>query len=168
MQDKHNFKQLGTIYESMVTGGRDPQGGYSPEPGSEGFKRNELSVKLPIPSKRGRQPAGPMTTLRYDPVKLEPFLPQLDIYLNPLLDDAGNRLQNDSIEDFLVALGVPEPEGTAGPASLLTTSEIEYLVDMLNKKFGTLFSYDDVELKLIDGGLNDDWGDEDAEDQFDN
>jgi hypothetical protein len=31
MQDKHKFKQLGLIYEAMDTGGRDPQGGYSPE-----------------------------------------------------------------------------------------------------------------------------------------
>jgi len=160
MQDKHNFKQLGTIYESMVTGGRDPQGGYSPEPGSEGFKRNELSVKLPIPSRRGRQPAGPMTTLRYNPTALEPFLSK----------------QNDSINDFLAALGVPEPEKVEGPpggflppyqpspVELLQPSEIEYLVTMLNKKFGTTFSYDDYNLLLVDAGPNEEHDDEDAED----
>jgi hypothetical protein len=132
----------------MVTGDRDPQGGYSPEPGSEGFKKNELSVKLPLPSRRGRRPAGPMTTLRYNPTALEPFLSK----------------QNDDINQFLVALGVPD-NGQNGPYpfELLTTSEIEYLVDMLNKKFGTTFSYDDVDMLLIDAGPDDD-DDEDAED----
>ena len=139
MQDKHKFKQLGLIYESMVTRGE----GGPPDPGSPNFTDRTMSVKVKV---RGQG----LLTLRFDKNALRPFLDK----------------QNDSINDFLVALGVPD-NGVNGPYpfELLQPSDIEYLVRMLNKEFGTTFSYDDEEMILIDAGPNEEYDDdEDAED----
>ena len=138
MQDKHKFKQLGLIYESMVTRGE----GGPPDPGSPNFTDRTMSVKVKV---RGQG----LLTLRFDKNALRPFLDK----------------QNDSINDFLVALGVPD-NGVNGPYpfELLQPSDIEYLVRMLNKEFGTTFSYDDVDMLLIDAGPNEEYDDEDAED----
>ena len=139
MQDKHKFKQLGLIYESMVTRGE----GGPPDPSSPNFTDRTMSVKVKL---RGKG----LLTLRFDKNALRPFLDK----------------QNDSINDFLVALGVPD-NGQNGPYpfELLQPSDIEYLVRMLNKEFGTTFSYDDVDMILIDAGPNEEHDDdEDAED----
>ena len=137
MQDKHKFKQLGLIYEGMVSRG----GGGPPNPSNPNFGDRTMSVK--VKSREG------LLTLRYDKTALEPFLSK----------------QNDDINQFLVALGVPD-NGQNGPYpfELLRPSDIEYLVRMLNKEFGTTFSYDDVDMLLIDAGPDDDDEDEDAED----
>jgi hypothetical protein len=105
-----------------------------------------MSVKVKL---RGKG----LLTLRFDKNALQPFLDK----------------QNDSINDFLVALGVPD-NGAEGPYpfELLQPSDIEYLVRMLNKEFGTTFSYDDVDMILIDAGPNEEYDDdEDAEDAED-
>lgn len=137
MQDKHNFKQLGLIYESMVTRGE----GGPPDPGSPNFTDRTMSVNVKV--------GGRATTLRFDKNALQPFLDK----------------QKDDIDQFLVALGVPD-NGVNGPYpfELLRPSDIEYLVRMLNKEFGTTFSYDDVDMILIDAGPNEEHDDEDAED----
>jgi len=84
---------------------------------------------------------GPVT-LRFDMAALQPFI-------------SG---QNRSLEDFLAAIGIPDPAGehSSGPAAFLTTMETEYLVSMLNKFAGTRFSYDDVDLELVFDGEDDD------------
>jgi hypothetical protein len=134
MQDKHKYKQLGLIYESMVSRGE----GGPPNPSNPNFGDRTMSVK--VKSREG------LLTLRYDKTALEPFLSK----------------QNDDINQFLVALGVPD-NGQNGPYpfELLRPSDIEYLVRMLNKEFGTTFSYDDVDMLLIDAGPNEEYDDED-------
>lgn len=68
MQDKHNYKKLGTIYESMVTDGRDPQGGYSDEDAEDGTPTQtelvygllrDLAAENP-----GKEPAGYLTVFK--------------------------------------------------------------------------------------------------------
>jgi hypothetical protein len=101
-----------------------------------------MTVKIPV---RGHG----VMALKYNKAALEPFLSK----------------QNDSIEDFLAAIGVPDPDGPdPGPRALLKTSDIEYLVRMLNREYGTNFFYDDVDLLLADGGERDD--EEDAEGSY--
>lgn len=145
MQDKHKFKQLGLIYEGMISRGE----GGPPNPSNPNFGDRTMSVKIQmpvkvgqlwLPAKAGRNPAGPMITLRYDKTALEPFLSK----------------QNDDINQFLVALGVPD-NGQNGPHpfELLPPSTIDYLVRMLNKEFGTTFSYDDGRAILTDAGPED-------------
>ena len=145
MQDNYQFKQLGLVYESMVT--RGPGG--PPDPSSPNFGDKTMSIKLPI------QGHG-VVDLKYDRAALEPFLSK----------------QNDSIEDFLAVIGVPDPDGPdPGPIALLRTRKdptasntVDYLVRMLNREFGTNFFYDDVDQLLGDGGEPD--NEEDAEGSY--
>lgn len=91
---------------------------------------------------------GPLT-LRFDMAALQPFISN----------------QNNSLEDFLAAIGIPDPAGehTPGPAAFLTTMETEYLVKMLNKFAGTTFGYDDTFLELVPDNA-DAYDDEDDDD----
>jgi hypothetical protein len=99
---------------------------------------------------------GPLT-LRFDMAALQPFI-------------SG---QNVSLEDYLAAIGVPDPDGPSpGPVALLKPMEIEYLVKMLNKFAGTSFGYDDTDLELVPGNADtlddedDDDNEEDAEGSY--
>ena len=100
---------------------------------------------------------GPLT-LRFDMDALQPFI-------------SG---QNVSLEDFLAAIGIPDPAGehSPGPAAFLQPMETEYLVKMLNKFAGTSFGYDDTDLELVPGnadtldGEDDDDNEEDAEGSY--
>ena len=92
---------------------------------------------------KGRH-TGPLT-LRFDKAALQPFIDGQNVYVG----------------DFLTTIGIKVPE-TMAYVDILQTMEVEYLIDMLNKFAGTNFSYDDVDLELVDGGPDDD-EDEDAE-----
>ena len=100
---------------------------------------------------------GPLT-LRFDMAALQPFI-------------SG---QNVSLEDFLAAIGIPDPAGehSPGPAAFLQPMETVYLVQMLNKFAGTSFGYDDTDLELVPGNADtlddedDDDNEEDAEGSY--
>lgn len=87
---------------------------------------------------------GPLT-LRFDKAALQPFIDGQNVYVG----------------DYLTTIGIKVPE-TMAYVDILQPMEVEYLIDMLNKFAGTNFSYDDVDLELVDGGPDDD-EDEDAE-----
>jgi len=92
---------------------------------------------------------GPLT-LRFDMAALQPFISN----------------QNNSLEDFLAAIGIPDPAGehSPGPAAFLQPMETEYLVKMLNKFAGTSFGYDDTFLELVPDNADDDEDDDNEED----
>jgi len=93
---------------------------------------------------------GPLT-LRFDMAALQPFISN----------------QNNSLEDFLAAIGIPDPAGehTPGPAAFLSPEETRDLVMMLNKFAGTNFGYDDTDLELVpDNAETLEYGDDDEDD----
>jgi hypothetical protein len=132
MQDNYQYEQLGLVYESMVSRGMDMGSKFGSSKSLPDFHNDGFtSIKIPI---RGIG----MRTLKYDRRTLLPFLSK----------------QNDSIKDFLVAIGVPDWEDWTGigPVEYLDSSQIVYLVRMINKEYGSSLRYNARTKQLADGG----------------